>query len=99
MKQRDFKSCADQSAHRCPKQQVSLLGLLLEAEVGQEGKELWIQEVVALLEPAARQSKAVAAYLAMQMATICRLILTSEEPLSLSLGEMHFPASVPNPNP
>jgi len=71
-------------------QQVSLLRLLLEAEAGQEGRELWIQEVVALLEPAARQSRAVAGYLASAIGVICRLILTSLEPLSLSLGKLFF---------
>jgi hypothetical protein len=69
---------------------VSLLRLLLEAEAGQEGREVWMQEVLALLEPAARQSRAVARYLATEIGIVCRLVITSMEPLSLSLGKLSW---------
>ena len=67
--------------------QVKFLGTLLEADEDLEGRDAWVQETLALLEPAAQRNRMVAHMLANHIAIFCRLLTVSSEPLSLSLGE------------
>ena len=67
--------------------QVKFLGTLLEADEDLEGRNSWVQETLALLEPAAQRNRMVAHMLANHIAIFCRLLTVSSEPLSLSLGE------------
>lgn len=62
--------------------QVRLLRLVEEGE----DRETWVQEILALMEPLARQSPAVATLLAANASTFCHLLSKPDGPLSLSLG-------------
>ena len=65
------------------------LDQLVEEE--EELRELWVQETLALLEPLARRSPAVAELLAAEVSIFCQLLSKPDGPLSLSLGEASEP--------
>ena len=62
----------------------------------EESGGLWIQGILALLEPLACQSSAIARLLAAEVSVFCRLLTVSSEPLSLSLGTTTFEAIEPS---
>ena len=63
--------------------------ILYLVEEEEELRELWVQETLALLEPLARRSPAVAKMLAVEVSIFCQLLSKPDGPLSMSLGRLH----------
>lgn len=68
--------------------QVNLLSLLSAASLEQRGQELWLQEILAVLELCVSHCHDVAKHLTDQLWHFCQLLCTCDEPLCLSLGKV-----------
>lgn len=65
--------------------QVYLLEYVIDAQNIEE-QDLWLQEILAVLDPCAEHCQEVAGYLASFLRSLCQLVCTCREPLCLSLG-------------